>query len=56
MISNEEPERALLVDFDWGGTVNDRYYPTALMNEELRNLGPRMTFSSKEHSPSRWTS
>jgi serine/threonine protein kinase len=37
----EKSEHIMLVDFDWGGKVDDGpvYYPTALLNEELEKPG-----------------
>ncbi|KAF8262332.1 hypothetical protein EI94DRAFT_1743905 [Lactarius quietus] len=55
IVSDEEPARVMLVDFDWGGNVNDGpvYYPTALVNEELMKPGsPGDLCITKEHDDS----
>jgi hypothetical protein len=52
MVDQKEPAHVLLVDFDWGGNVNDGqvYYPTALVNEELVKPGdPDDLRITKEH-------
>jgi len=32
-----EKEKAMLIDFDWGGKVGEAYYPTAWLSPELTN-------------------
>ena len=52
MVSDEVPGRVMLVDFDWEGNVNDGplYYPTTLLNEELKKPGHLGDFLiTKEH-------
>lgn len=52
MVDRKEPERIMLVDFDWGGNVNDGpvNYPTYLVNEELKKHGsPNDLRITKEH-------
>lgn len=52
VVSDEEPERVMLVNFDWGGNVDDEpiYYPTSLLGEELEKPGRQGDFRiTKEH-------
>lgn len=52
MVSDEEPGRVMLIDFDWGGNVDEGpvYYPTAMVNEELMKPGHPFDFRiTKEH-------
>jgi hypothetical protein len=52
VVSDEESERIMLVNFDWGGNVDDGpvYYPTSLLGEELEKPGRPGDFRiTKEH-------
>ncbi|KAH9167074.1 hypothetical protein EDB89DRAFT_1856900, partial [Lactarius sanguifluus] len=51
IVSNQEPERAMLVGFDWGGNVDTGpvYYPMALTNKDLMKLRPGGSQITKEH-------
>jgi hypothetical protein len=35
VISAEQPDKIMLLDFDWGGTCREVFYPTALLNQVL---------------------
>ena len=51
LVSDEEPEQVMLVDFDWAGRVDDEpVYPTPLLNDELmKPEHPRDFRITKEH-------